>query len=558
MIGSWREAYRLQARAFPELAYEAIYAVRQGNLPPALPPSEIGARSLRRVLQSKLLVSGLLALVALGTILVLSPVAEGLLAPDLARPLYIATVLVGLLVLELALIWWTGLQVLPTFLASPILPTLEALPVPSPTVDRVGLLLFLRLFDLPAATALIVTPIAVGVALHSPLAGLAILPGALSAVVFALALALVTGRFFVRHVQASPGGSGHTALRWAYLVLWAIPAFAMYGYVTIGPRAVAWLSGVVAAGPSGLVDGLLAAYPFPLASLPSLASTGSLAWSDSGVGPVVVVVSGSLVYGALTVVLAGWLVTAPRGLAVARGIGSLPAATESVLRTRSPPTSIVVKDLRIASRTPAYAFLILLPLLDAVAIGAWTLLSQPSPSDALNIASAAVATAALLATFFSPAFFAIELMGYSYTRTLPLPQRSLLLGKVLLVAGLYLVASGTVLAITLLRLFDPVPFALFVAAELPAVLAAAFLELGILVRVAQRRGLPITNLYAGSWWTAAVAFPGVIVAGAPLVLFELGRSSSLGYATALMAAVSVVELAGAATFSLLAAGRSVD
>ncbi|MCI4357708.1 MAG: hypothetical protein L3J95_05025 [Thermoplasmata archaeon] len=558
MTGSWREAYRLQQRAFPELAYEAIYAVRQGNLAPNFPPSEIARRSMRRVVQSKLLVSILLGLVALGTTAVLGPTAKSLLAPDLAPALYVATVLVGLLVLELALIWWTGLQVLPTFLSSPILPTLETLPVPSATVDRAGFLLFLRLFDLPAATTVVLTPIAVGLALHSVLAGLAILPGAISVVVFALSLALVTGRFFVRHVQGSPGGSSRMALRWAYLVLWAIPAFAMYGYVTIGPRAVAWLSGVVATGPAGIVDGLLAAYPFPLASLPSLAANGALSGTGSGPGPVLVVLAGSLAYGLLTILLAGWLLTAPRSLTTTRAAGAYTDSGSLRLVTRSAPVSILVKDLRIASRTPAFAFLILLPLLDAVAIGGWTLLSGPDPTEALNIASAAAATAALLATFFSPAFFAIELMGYSYTRTLPLSQRSLILGKVLLVAGVYLLSAGTVLVITLARLFDPLPFALFVLAELPAVLAAAFLEIGILVRVARRRGLPITNLYSGSWWATAVAVPGVIVAGAPLALFELGRASSPALGMGLLALVAIVELGGAATFSLLGAGGGTN
>ncbi|HEV2166455.1 MAG TPA: hypothetical protein VGS23_05725, partial [Thermoplasmata archaeon] len=297
------------------------------------------------------------------------------------------------------------------------------------------------------------------------------------------------------------------------------------------------------------------AYPFPLASLPTLASTGTLAWTGSGAVPVAVVVAGSIAYGALTFVLGAWLLTAPRSLSTTRAVGAVAVPGARPLETRSVPVSILVKDLRVASRTPAYAFLILLPMLDAVAIGAWTLLSDPDPAAALNIASAAVATAALLATFFSPAFFAIELMGYSYTRTLPLPPRSLILGKVLLVASVYLASAGTVLGIVLARLFDPLSFTVFLLAELPAVLAAAFFELGILERVARRRGLPITNLYSGSWWTAAVAFPGVLLAGAPLVLFEVGRASSPAWGNEVMALAGALELTGAATFSLLGAGR---
>jgi len=227
------------------------------------------------------------------------------------------------------------------------------------------------------------------------------------------------------------------------------------------------------------------------------------------------------------------------------------------LTLRSPAMAVVVKDLRAASRTPGFAFLILLPLLNAVAIGVWTLLSSPTYDSVFNIASAAVATAALLATFFGPAFFAIEVMGFGYTRTLPLSERSLVLGKVTLVAMLYLAASAIVLGLALIRVFDPVTFAGFILAELPGVVAASLLELGILTRVARSRGMPITNLYSGGWWVAAVAIPGIIVAGFPLVAFELARSASLGAAVLFMGVIALAELAAVAAFTVGIAGRGV-
>lgn len=555
MSGAWREAYRLHRWAYPELAYQAIYAVRQGNIPPSIPPKALARTALRRVLQSKILVSGLLGLVSLGSIALLSPRAEALLIPALSPALYEAAVLVGLLLLELALLWWTGLQVLPTYLASPILPTFESLPLSEAVVERSSFLLFLRLFDLPIATMLLLTPIAVGVAFHSALAGLAIVPGVLSVVVFALALSLATGRFFVRHVQSAPGGAGRAALRWAYLVLWATPAFAMYGFLTIGPRFLEWLAGT--SGSSGTLETLLAAYPFPLASLPALVSTGTLAWASPSFVDLVIVGSGAVLYGAIALGLSLWLLGAPR--AIARTLSEGSAGSDVPLRI-SPDRAawaVVVKDLRIASRTPGYAFLILLPLLDAAAIGVWTLFAGHGPVDAFNIATGAVATAALLATFFGPAFFAIELMGYSYTRTLPLSERSLILGKVGLVSLLYAASAGTVLGIALGRLFDPALFVVFVLAELPAVAAAALLEVGILARVARRRGLPITNLYSGSWWATAVSVPGVVVAGAPLALYAFGPIASGIGGVAAMGVLSLLELVVASAFTLVGSGGGI-
>jgi len=550
--GAWREAYRLQRTAFPELAYHAIYSVRMGNVAPSIPEAELVRRSERRVLQSKLLVSALLGLLALGSLAILSPTAKGFIAPDLAGPLYVETVIVGLLVLELALLWWTGLQVLPTFLSSAIVPTLEVLPIPSKTLERASFLLFLRLFDLPAGTALVMTPIAVGAALGSVAAGIAIVPGTVATVVFGLGLSLVTGKFFLRHVQGASGGSSRsTAVRWAYLVLWTVPAFAMYGYVALGPRFIAWLTAVASGGPSGAVDALLATFPFPLASLPSLVASGGVAAPDAGTLPLGIVLVGSAAYGVVALLVGIWLLAAPRTLARTISEGGPPGALPGRLRTRSAPMSIVVKDLRISSRTPGFAFLVLLPLLDAIAIGVWTVLASPVPSDAFNVAVAAVATAALLATFFGPAFFAIEVMGYSYTRTLPLSEGSLLLGKVTLIAAIYGIAAGTVLAIALAKLFDPLDFVGFILAELPAVAAAALLELGILMRVARRRGLPITNLYSGSWWAIAVSVPGLLVAGLPLALFALARGRSDLSAIGLMGGVALVELALATGLAFL-------
>jgi hypothetical protein len=552
MIDGWRTAYRLQRRLFPELAYEAIYAVPQGNIAPLVPPSQVAPRAMERVVQSKLLVAGLLTVLAAGAAALLLPEAHRLVAPDLSAGLYHATVLGGLLLLEASLLWWTGLQVLPAFLTSPILPTLETLPLEERTVERTVLLLFLRLFDLPAAVVVVATPVFVGLALGSALAGLALLPGVISVVAVALALALATGRFFVRRVQAAPGGWRPAALRWIYLVLWTLPAFAIYLYVSFGPSFVAWLAAAAAGRAPGAVDGLLATYPFPFAALPTIAAGGSLS-GGPGPGPIVAVITGAVLYTLATALLLRWLPAAPRALAVDRGAARAAVPRPGALHPRSASASVLFKDLRIASRSPSYGFLVLLPLLDAVGLGLYTVVGTVGAVNAFRIAAGAVATAALLAVFFGPAIYSIELKGYAYSRSLPLTERAVVGGKTLLVSGIYLAAAGLVLLIALSLVFDPLPFAAFILAELPAVVAAALFELALLSRAARRRGLPIPNLYAGSWWAFGVGIPGVIVAGAPLALFALRSAAGPWLATGAAAALALAELGAAATFSYLVA-----
>jgi len=548
---SWRDAYRLSDVAFSELALQAVYAFRQGNSLPAGSSKELIVRSRRRVVQSKAVISGVLALLAVGAAAILYEKGrDPNLFPAVPTGLFDGAVVTGILSLDVALLWWTGVQVIPTLISSGVLPVLEPLPIDPKTLHRVAGILYLRLFDLPVLTILVVTPLAVGSVL-GPLAGLATVPGLLVAVVFALALSLLTGRFFIRRVQGSRGGGGRTIIRWAYLVLWLVPAFALFAFITTAPAVFTALAGLAAAGPSLNGTLLVAVFPFPFALLPPIVSDGPASLAIlSPTTDIVLGVAGA-VYALVAVWGAVWLSGSVRTLQ------SLPVRSPSdvvplgaPLRPTGPSWAVLVKDLRVASRTPGYAFLILLPILDAVAIGLLTYASPLNARVATSLALAAVTLAALLATFFGPAFFAIEVIAYSYGRTLPLPNRAVLFGKVALIAMIYLVAAGLIVAFTLLRLFDPGVFGAFVGAELPAVVAAAFLEIGLLFRWARKRGLAITNLYAGAWFAVVVSVPGLVVAGLPVVVFSFARGGGSVLGLEVMALTALAELAVTTPFAL--------
>jgi predicted permease len=549
---AWRAALRLSGVAFTELSFQAIYAFRQGNLPPPVESRKLAPQARRRVLQSKALVAGLLGFLTVGAAFILhnAPfVAARLLPYTIPVPLFDAGVLTALLSLDVAFLWWTGLQVLPTFLSSGIVPVLEPLPIDPRTMQQTATLLYLRLFDLPILTLLVLTPILVGFAL-GPLVALAFLPGVAAAVIFALALALVTGRFFVRRVQGSRGGGGRAILRWTYLVLWVVPAFGLFGFVTLAPAFFGALAHLAAAGPSLAFDLLLATFPFSLATGPVVLGSSPGAFPFGVTGLAVLALS-TTAYLGLATASALWMTRAIREVGLTPPTVAVAApASSMVLRPTGPIYAVLVKDLRMASRTPGYAFLILLPILDAVALGLLTYVTGPRPGTGTSLALGAVSTAALLATFFGPAFFAIEVVAYSYGRTLPLPDRSLVLGKVVLIALIYLVAGGLVLAITNLRISDPAVFLGFILAEFPAVAAASLLELGILLRRARRHGLPLVNLYTGAWVAVLVSIPGLFVAGAPLIAFEVLHAETQPVALGGMALVALASLALIAPFVL--------
>ncbi len=555
----WAEARRISDVAFTEVCLQAIFAFRQGNSPVAGTPAHAARTARRRVVQSQFLVAAVLALFAAGGagILLDAPhlTARAFFGVVVSVPVLDAGVLTGLLSIDVAFLWWTGLQVLPTFLASGVLATLEPLPIDDRTLGRVAGLLYLRLFDVPAAVVLVATPLFVGLVL-GPLAGLATVPGVVCAVAFSLGLALVTGRTFVRRVQGSRGGGGRTLVRWAYLVLWVLPAFAMFGFAVAAPGFLALLDRTLATGPSLGRDLLLGAFPFTFAALPPIAVAGPHGLSLDLAGTAILGVAAAAYVG-IAVGSVGWMMRSVRRVGLAPPLAPREAPPASAgLVPRGPARAVLTKDLRIASRTPGYAFLVLFPMLDAIAIGLFTFVTGPGSSGALALGLAAVTTAALLATFFGPAFFAIEVNAYAYARTLPIADRSVVLGKVALVAGIYAVGAGLVLGLTVLRVFDPGIFVAFIAAEFPAVVAAALFELGFLFRRARTRGLSIVNLYAGTWAVIAVSVPGLVLAGAPLVAFHLLAAAPTATALLVMGLVALAELALAAPFALgLRGGR---
>ncbi len=537
----WRAAFRLGSVAYRELSFQAIYATRQGQpLPEAAATDDLGRTAARRVRESKLLVSALLAGISAVAATALSPRVQIFLGPEVAPPLYQAAVLATALLLELSLLWTTGLQILPTFLGSRILPTLAVLPIPPADRDRVALLLFLRTFDLPALTVLLLLPLFTGIALGNAAAGLALVPGAGATVLLAFALALATGDHFVRRVQGSPTGHRATALRWGYLVLWAVPAFAIYAFVSFGPELLRALAALAATDPNGLTA-LLLCFPFPYALLPALAATPSAGALGLGAGATDLLLVAAAAYAGPLALVARWLLAAPGRLALAAADTDPRAPAARRLRVRPPAVAVLVKDLRIASRSPAFGYVVLLPLLEAVVLGASTFVNSPGPVTVFRLGVAAVATSALLATFFGPVFFATELMGSAYVRSLPLAPRSVVLGKTALLVAVYAASALLLVGFTASRVAAPAILLLFVLAELPALLAAGLFEMAFLFRVSVGRELGLTNLYTGARWATAAALPGLALAGGPLLLYALEPERLPGIG--LMALLALGELA---------------
>jgi predicted permease len=548
-----REPWRISRAVYRELRFQAIYALRQGNLLPKGPAAELTVRAERQVFQSKIAVALFFALLQLGTLALLTPRGQFLLGAGVPRPVYVVTLLGGLWLVQLSLLWTEGLQILPTFLSSRAVPLLETMPLSRGTREGAATLAVLRLFDLPAVVAVVGPALVIGYTLHSPLAALAALPGGVATVLLGLIVSLASGGFFVQRLAAAPGGRRSAALRWVYLLAGTVPALALYAFFAFAPPLMSSLAGL-SGGQTSPVEALLYLFPFAFAALPAAAS--GLALPPPSSGPLLLVVL--LAYAILFLVGTAWLFAAPRRISLLIADTSARASRPERLRLSSPGLAVFHKDLRVASRTSGFGFLLLLPLLDAAAVGLATFSLKPDPSTVANLGSAAVSTAELLAIFFAPAFFATEVIGLSYTRALPLTGRSLLTGKLLLVVLVYGLASAIVLGLTLLRVFAPEFLLLYALAGLPGLLAAASTEIGLLLRKSARTGMVSGQMFSGGWWMLTVAVPGILVAGIPLVGYSAVARTSGGLAgLAALALLGAVELAILLPLALRAARRVV-
>lgn len=539
----WGERWRVARTLYRELSFQSIYALKSGNtFLRERKDVDPGDRAERRILQSKITVCVLFGLTALASAALVS---EGrYYIPTALTPMYFdATIFALSLVVIFSLVWITGLQVALPFLSSQALTALRALPIEEEDLEGISALAFLHLFDLPLTTAFVLFPVAIFLATGSALAALASLPAIAATEVFALSLSLVTAGFFARTVSGSTGGSLRNLLaRWTFLILWTVPSLAITIFIVFSVQILGTLGQWELVQPGSLAL-LFGVFPFPFAwviasaAIPTTAPPAYMALWTVALGA----------YSVLLILAGEWLLTAPLrlGRTVAAVAPSPPRSWR--LRTTSPTVAVLAKDLRIASRTPAYAFLLLLPLLDAFVLGLFTYLGNPNPAMADRYASAAVTVAVLLSAFFGPVFFATEVMGFSLTRTLPLTQRTLMMGKSALITIVYIIAFLLVALLVASRIHDFPIFLLFGSAELPAIVAAALLEMGILVWRAEKTGVPLTSLYSGAWWVTMVSVPGLLVAGTPLIAFHFYPSVPLMavLAIGLLVPVAVLTLRGA-------------
>jgi len=505
------ELWRLSKKVYREIVFQSYFSLRAGGTLPQAGDAEKNIATLVRSAEWNAMLSKSIMALFIGVIGVFTFFSGVLLEMD--RGLAAACGVSSMLIIILFIMVFMGLQVATSFVSSRIAEFLIPLPVSSRDVSKILLMCFVRIFDVPLIAAVLITPIAYGASYGSIPGALTVLLSVVITEVFALAIAVFLALSFYSKVVRGGGGSAlRTLMRLFYMLLWTIPMFLMYMVMSFATQMV----NLVKTLSQGLSYLLTFLYPFSLGFLASLATFFEI--DDPGVA--VLSVGSSLIYIAMAAYALKWLVKRVVGI----GFRSLTAGNEVKVKEisinpGSPWLGVLKKDLRIASRSPSYFSVLMMPVIQVV------IFSLSFSSFYSGVGGAPVEflplfiISLLMVLILPPSLLNIESVAYSYVGSLPLRRRTLILAKTILSSTVYLLSLLILLVVTMVRAPGLVyVFALFGGVFTLSVVASIIFETLLLSRMFGQT-IQAGNLYLKLHYYILPWILGFIVALIPVLAY---------------------------------------
>jgi hypothetical protein len=430
--------------------------------------------------------------------------------PAIPRDIAVQGGVSAFLAVVLFLIVFMGLQMSTSFVSSKVVDVLSPLPLSKQDISRIVFLCFIRIFDIPLVAAAAIFLSIYSIIGGSVLGGIVAVIGIAVTEIFALALTTVSARFFYLRVTRAGGRSKwQTFLRFGFMLVWLLPTFAAYFVVNFAGQIVQWFA-YLAQGFSSISQILVLVYPFSYGFLVSY-STFFQGVKGTALGLSAIA---SIAYLVGAYYCLRWVTRTVRTI----GVGGFTAGPreivrDTLIRPQIPWVEIIRKDLRVASRSPSYASLFLLPVIQTVVLAiTFSSFSQVSLNAALGI----LIGVSLITLLLPPTLLAIEGLGSTYTRHLPMKKRTMVTAKTLLSTVTYVI-SMVVLSVVAILLGKDFLFILILGMiHAFSVAAAIMLELSILLRKFWKEGFAVGNIYSRMTTYIAILIPGYIVALIPI------------------------------------------
>jgi len=437
-----------------------------------------------------------------------------------------------------------GLQVATSFFASDAVVALNALPLTKKDVSAISLLCFARIFDIPLLVAIVGLPVVYMLSVGSVAGSLAALLGVIVTEIFALALTTGLAKFFYGRIAGASGGSvWKTLMRMALMLVWILPSFGIYIIINFSMEITQFLISLAQTAIS-FSYAVLIIYPF---SYGYLVSQATVAHGVDFVSLVITAMS-SIGYFALACGLLGWT-----GRAI-RSVGSVGAisATRSVVKdTRIKPhgglTGVVRKDLRVASRSPSYASILLLPAIQTVILAfSFSAFDSVGLSETLGI----LVGMSFMTILLPPTLFSIEGLSSTYTRSLPITKRTLIVAKTMLATITYIISLLVISACTLYLQKSAFFILTYGGAHILAIAAANMLETLLFVRTFWKSGFALGNIYAKLSTYVLILIPGAMIISAPVAVAIMMMVLKLPFVLPAFFVAASLELALVAVISM--------
>ncbi|MBO3754836.1 MAG: hypothetical protein FGF53_08205 [Candidatus Brockarchaeota archaeon] len=533
------ELWQLSKKVYREIVFQSFFSLRVGG---TLPQTGDAEKNIAKLVSSaevnatfsKLMMAFFICVIGVFTFF------SGVLL-EMDRELAAACGVSSMLSIVLFMIVFMGLQVATSFVSSRVAEFLIPLPVSSGNVSKILLMCFIRIFDIPLIAAVFIIPIAYGVSYGSISGALTVLLSVVTTEIFALTIAVFLALSFYSKVVKGGGGSAlRTLMRLFYMLVWIIPMFLMYAVTSFAMQMVNLMKTLT----QSLSYLLTLLYPFSLGFLASLATFFKI--DDPSIAALSV--GSSLLYLALAAYSFKWLVERVVGI----GFGSVAAGSRVEVKEISinpgPPwLGVFKKDLRIASRSPSYFSILIMPVIQVIifSLSFSSLYSDVSGAPAELLSSMLLPlfmVSLLMILLLPPMLLNTESIAYSYVGSLPLRSRTLILAKTILTSIVYLLSLLVLLTITMLRAPGLIRiFALFGGVSTFSATASIMFETLLISRILGQT-VSSGNLYSKFHYYILPLILGFMVAMVPTIVY---------FITLLLTASIVLGIIGLTATSIL-------
>ncbi|MBS7647097.1 MAG: hypothetical protein QXK93_07290 [Candidatus Bathyarchaeia archaeon] len=536
MAEKFSEVWKISGVVYREVCFQSIFSLRLGAALPQMDSQKINR--IAKQAEINMLISKILITIFVVVLAVLPLgfwsyfIMELKLAEELAVVSCVSVFLASLFFLLVML----GLQATTSLISTKAFEILGNLPISRKDISRIALVSFLRIFDIPLTAVLVIFPLVFSIVVRSFFGGLVALFAAVLTEIFALALTIGLAKFFYSRIVGGGGGSKYkTIIRFIYMLVWILPSFGIYLIMNFATRILQIFA--YSLTQLSFVHILVFAfvYPFSLGFAVAFATFPqkiSLAF-------VTVLIVSIILYVALGYFGLNYIKSTIKRVGSSGLIAVSKAFVKDlIIQPKSAILGIIIKDIRIASRSPSYASILMLPALQTLIVVVSIL-----GITGINLVTVLgfLTGVSLLSLMVTPTLFSAETLASAYTRSLPLKRSTVIAAKTFLSTVTYLCCVVVLTIIALYLRKEPIILTAFGLGQTISVSAGCLAELLLLVKKFWDVKLAPGGIYTNLGAFIIVLIPGIILCLTPITICFIVGFTNILHTLAIFVASAVVE-----------------